>query len=113
MIVLDNAIKDEDLLDVLTDPILWENLCNNSYDRLLVDPHQKVITGLWNTVSMILYRTKELDLERHNPIELEYWCNGLDQFNTLGWHQDKREDLLNSVSGIIFLSKKPNKFLFG
>lgn len=85
--IVDNFMEDEELLQKLNNKALWKDLDNLDYNTYYPkDPPSTV----WHEVIQCVIHSPKLRLP--NCKHFEYWCNLLDDRNSLDWHIDKNEE---------------------
>jgi Rps23 Pro-64 3,4-dihydroxylase Tpa1-like proline 4-hydroxylase len=99
MIVIDNYIKDKDLLDRLSDVDQWRLLDRDNYQNAGNSYYYNVgePSNIWEEVINLVFEDEVLGLKDYDFERFEYWGNVLDERRQLDWHQDKTEELFPRV----------------
>ena len=115
MIVIDNYLKDLDLLSKFECEDSWhtyDKQNNLNYDKETLFYNNNSVESIFEELIQYLTRDTYLNLSSYNYSKIEYWANHLSKSKPLDWHQDKDEVLLESVGetthpllGIIWYGK--------
>ena len=100
MIIIDNYIKDQDILDRLNNPEPWK-LLNQDNKRQIINNYYYnpgEPSNVWEEVINLVYEDDRLGLRDYELERFEYWGNVITENNTLDWHQDKVEELFPRVT---------------
>jgi hypothetical protein len=98
MIIIDDFLKDKELLERCRSKEAWNILARKaevqSENMKVYDLVHGTPATVWEEIIELIYNDSRLELKKFKPKTAEFWGNVLSRTNQLDWHKDKNERLL-------------------